>query len=41
VRVGIKACGGVHDVVIADQQHTVVGIGRVVVIAEGKRMPRL
>lgn len=41
VRVGIKTGSRRHYVVVADQQHTVVGVGRVVAIAEGKRMSRL
>jgi hypothetical protein len=39
VPVGVKTRGRRHDVVVVDQQHSVVGVARVVVVAERKRVP--
>ena len=38
VRVGLEAGAGLDDVVVVDQQQAVVGVGRVVVVAEGERV---
>ena len=39
VRVGVKTAARSDDVVVVDQQQSVVGVGRVVVVAERERMP--